>query len=441
MKVFRDPIHGQIAWDDSPADRLLLSIVDTLAFQRLRLIKQLSLVNYVFHGAEHSRFSHSIGVCHLAGVMFDKLVRARPGISVSPFRDVEHARLCVRIAALVHDVGHAAFSHLFENLMHSVGHHVFSHERVTARFVQDETSEIHRLLSAYDPTLPASVATFFDASLRAEESWIYRIVSSQLDADRLDYLVRDATCCGIPHGCDVGHILDNMYPEGAHIVLSSGCTESMEAFLLMIKHMYKAIYFHRVHRASYFMLESVLLRALQTKAFSENHPFVRAVQMESCDLDTYVEITDASIWPQIFSFRRAEDPFLAAQAQAFLSRQLYRSFPVHYRCLQEGMAHLAALKDCARAYSETHYGTDYSDQLVRLDESALTAYHDFSWWTGGRGDESIRLVHEGRALPLEAINEPIIQSFRERVYPYLLIHRGVFDILPASEAHALQALL
>ena len=123
-KLFRDPIHNVISFDMSDeTDRMLFSLVDTDVVQRLRRIGQLGLANFVYHGAEHSRFGHSVGTQHVAKRMFD---------SANPRGD-RFERAVTRAAALLHDIGHAAFSHAFESGMSKICN--FDHEAMTCAYI------------------------------------------------------------------------------------------------------------------------------------------------------------------------------------------------------------------------------------------------------------------------------------------------------------------
>ena len=104
-KILNDPVHGHIS-----LDMISLQIIDTRQFQRLRFLKQLGSAYYVFPGASHNRFEHSIGVCHLASEMVESIRSKQPELSISD-SDVK----CVKLAALCHDLGHGPFSHIFDN--------------------------------------------------------------------------------------------------------------------------------------------------------------------------------------------------------------------------------------------------------------------------------------------------------------------------------------
>ena len=172
-KLFRDPVHNIIEFDTNDSvERVLWELVCTRTLQRLRRVRQIGFAHLAYHGAEHSRFSHSLGVVHVATKMVDSLERR--GLSLSAER-----RLEVLAAALLHDIGHGPFSHAIEKV---TGTH---HEHYTARLIEDPATDVHQILSAVSAALPARVAAYFTGKVEPQWLVLKDVVSSQLDADRL----------------------------------------------------------------------------------------------------------------------------------------------------------------------------------------------------------------------------------------------------------------
>src|SRR5262244_43832 len=169
-RVFRDPVHGLISFQGE--DAALASLLDTRALQRLRRIRQDGFASLVYPGAEHSRFGHALGAYHIACRVCDRL-----GIAGRVARDV-------KVAALLHDVGHGPFSHAWEVALPGT-----SHEDWGARIVAED-AELSAKLGAVDADLPAAIAAFFAGTYRPR--FARKLVSSELDVDRMDYLLRDA---------------------------------------------------------------------------------------------------------------------------------------------------------------------------------------------------------------------------------------------------------
>src|SRR5256885_1078278 len=180
-KIIRDPVHDVIAFQmERPADALLFRLVNSQEVQRLRRIRQLGMASLAYLGADHSRYSHSLGVMQTARLMLEQL---RQSCAISE----EEETACLA-ASLLHDLGHGPFSHVFER----VGG--MPHEKITRRIVNDPASEVHQTLAKHDPMLPTRVCELLEG--KSARQMFCDILSSQLDADRLDYLLRDNLMAG-----------------------------------------------------------------------------------------------------------------------------------------------------------------------------------------------------------------------------------------------------
>ena len=188
----RDPIHGFIKL--SKKERKL---IDTKVFQRLRRIRQLAMTFLVYPGATHTRFDHSIGVMHIAGRICTKL------------RELHPERICnedvdrVRLAALLHDVGHGPFSHVSEHLLKKYAANTSNkeqmrekiHEKITVDIIQTDP-EINGILT---PDERDCVVEIIEGK-RNFLDWHHNVISSELDADKMDYLLRDSHFAGVKYG-------------------------------------------------------------------------------------------------------------------------------------------------------------------------------------------------------------------------------------------------
>lgn len=232
MHRVRDPIHGFI--DLRPVEAAL---VDSRAFQRLRRVKQLGLTHLVYPGAEHSRFAHSLGACHVAGLLAASLTRA--GWSGRPE--------VVRVAALLHDLGHPPFSH--------AGERGVPHEEMTLRLVT--TGEIAEILAAHDLD-PAEIAGVIRGG-PGVDALAHDLVSGQLDADRMDYLLRDARMCGVRYGeYDLPRLVESIVPGPGGVAVRGAGLHAVEGLLLARYSMFQQVYFHRTRRVLDLLLEEVL---------------------------------------------------------------------------------------------------------------------------------------------------------------------------------------
>src|SRR5437867_4927163 len=175
QRIYRDPVHNIIPLRDEHAeDQLLIRLIDAPEFQRLRRIKQLGLGLYTYQGAEHSRFTHSLGAFHLMTRVLDRLGETHT------IRGED--RVAARAAALLHDVGHGSFSHVMEKVLG------FHHESLTVQVILSEETDLGKLLRSFSPELPQSVAAIIEGKF--QPSALAQLVSSQLDVDRMDYLLR-----------------------------------------------------------------------------------------------------------------------------------------------------------------------------------------------------------------------------------------------------------
>jgi len=257
-RIFRDSIHGDIGYAKGDFLSLVESILGTRMFQRLRHIRQNGVLNLVFHGAEHSRFSHSMGVAWVASKIFDTAYRNTADPSVCENR--EQDREDTILAALLHDVGHGPFSHTLEDILKSLSVPVkLDHEEMTRRILVEDGSEIARVLGERG----ARLVPFIDKSMREPNKWLYSIVSSALDADRLDYLLRDSTMAGVwTNHFDLGRLIEALGIKNDEIVIDVRARDVVENYLLAMEQMYASVYYHHTNRAASFLLRSVVARAV-----------------------------------------------------------------------------------------------------------------------------------------------------------------------------------
>ncbi|OSM04243.1 putative metal dependent phosphohydrolase [Magnetofaba australis IT-1] len=258
-KVFRDAIHDMIALHREPhgpapeladwGDALLLELINTPEMQRLRRIRQLGTAYWVYPSAEHSRFSHALGVMHLAKQIVAALGQRHPGLLRN------QTALAIRVAALVHDVGHGPYSHAFESLNDGGPRHEIWSWRILSR----PNSGLRRAISAHASRLYLNEEEFLTdvgqilGALPAEglNRLGRQIIASQLDADRMDYLLRDAHFTGVSYGrYDLAWLLHSLRAaqvEGQWrlcVDLSKG-PAALESHIEARDHMYRQVYDHK----------------------------------------------------------------------------------------------------------------------------------------------------------------------------------------------------
>ena len=291
-KVIRDPVHDFIPFEDTACDRLLLDLINSREFQRLRRIKQLGVSELVFPGANHSRFAHSIGVMQTARMFLERIGRL-----VGDELTDDH-RMIVLAAALIHDVGHGPFSHAFEAITGE------NHEARTLQIIRDDSTDIHQRLRAVDSEFPERVAMFFDEEI-GEDDWpetsipayLTQVVSSQLDADRFDYLLRDSYATGTIYGqFDHRWLINQLHLRtgeggtsrrtirGGRLYLSNKALFAAEAYLFARHHMYRAIYYHKTTRAAEVMLRLVFRRYKESIAEATSEAEARTSSRRSLEV-------------------------------------------------------------------------------------------------------------------------------------------------------------
>ena len=263
----RDPIHGYIHLTG-----VEMRIMDNPVFQRLRRIRQLAGAHLTYPGAQHSRFEHAVGCCHLAGLVSRSLTR------IIGFTDQDSQEL--RLAALLHDLGHGPFSHIFEEVMAAKGGE--NHEDMTQRIIRE--TEIGEILedNSYDIREISKLAV---ASSDSKPQYVNDSVGGGLSVDTMDYLLRDSYFTGVEYGkVDVHRIINSLEVVEGKLALDQAALYAFEALAIARYEMFRAVYFHRSVRAA----EVMLIRAMQLA--DEELKFT-----DTSSLSRYLNFTDESV--------------------------------------------------------------------------------------------------------------------------------------------------
>ena len=241
----KDPVHGYVYITQAEKD-----IIDTYPMQRLRRVRQLAGSEYVYPGANHTRFEHCIGVMFLAGTTLDN-----PHIS----QEVTEAEAdMTRISALLHDCGHGPFSHVFEHLL--LKNLQKTHEDITSWII--EKSEVADKLSkiGYNPIEVSKLAV--GKNHKTGKAFLDQIISSAVDVDKMDFILRDTYHTGAEYGfIDVYRLIHALDILGENLAVELGALSALEAFMIARIESFKSIYFHRMGRAAQIMLATAMDRA------------------------------------------------------------------------------------------------------------------------------------------------------------------------------------
>lgn len=318
-RIYRDSVHNIIRVNtDTDEGRLVVSLIDTPEFQRLRRIRQLGLAYFAYQSAEHSRFTHSLGAFHLAGRMLAKL---RLNYDVPG-----EAQTAVRVAALLHDIGHGPFSHVIESILG------FHHEEFTIQAVLSCETQVGKLLADHSPELQQNVADIIRGSFRPYA--LGHLVSSQLDVDRMDYLLRDSLMTGAKYGIfDLEWIIKSIEinEKDDHLYISAPGIYAVEDYLQARYYMYRQVYFHRTLRSAEAVLRVLLKRALQMHTdgdvwFESKTPMQKILAGGKLDLKEHLALDDTDVMFSIKRWQHANDKILSDLASRFLDRRLFKAF-------------------------------------------------------------------------------------------------------------------
>ena len=381
-RVFRDPVHGLIEFRGD--DRPLAEILETRAFQRLRRIKQMGFAWLVYPGAEHSRFGHALGAYQMAQRVTNQLELAG---------DIARH---VKVAALLHDIGHGPFSHAWEQVF-SAG----SHEDWGKRIVLED-DELANTLEALEPGCPETLVTFWDHSYAP--AYARKLVSSQLDVDRLDYLLRDGHYSGAGYATyDLDWILHALRIEKVHpgaqdpldlVVDYRRGMYAVEQYLFARSYMYAQVYHHKTVRAAEVMFVKLMQRFAQLctsgRVAPGLEPGSKLARGETIRVDEYLWLEDLSLFSAIDNWAgrgldhtAATDPVLADLSRRLISRRLFKTID-----LGDNPDALGDLHEDAMDIARHHFGDDAS-YYCEIDRASRVGYVSAS-------DEQLHVVGHPR---------------------------------------------
>ena len=317
---YRDAVHNIIRLEAGTTEgRLIALLIDTPEFQRLRRVRQLGLAFFAYQTAEHSRFTHSLGAFFLASRILERL-SAKYEIS-------DKDRVAVRVTALLHDLGHGPFSHVMESILG------FHHEALTIEAVASPDTAVGRALAEYSPVLPNDVGDIVRGRFRRRA--LGQLVSSQLDVDRMDYLLRDSLMTGVKYGIyDLEWVLKSIEidTERDRLYVSARGLYAVEDYLQARYYMFRQVYFHRTLRSAEAVLRSILARAVrlcregQEVWLAKGTPLGSVFSGGKLALADHLCLDDNDVLFHIKQWRNSNDVTLADLASRFLDRRIFKAF-------------------------------------------------------------------------------------------------------------------
>ncbi len=307
-KVLRDPVHGYIH-----ADRQVIwDCINSAWFQRLRRIRQLGGASMVYHCAEHSRFSHSLGVYEITRRMVTEVPDIEKALN-------EREKITVMLAGLLHDIGHGPYSHAFEGIT-GMAHEEFS------CMVIEQDPEISGILESAAPGLSHDVADVLRH--RSANPLLSQLISSQLDADRMDYLLRDAYFTGTKYGeFDMERILRTLRVDGNTLVTKESGVYAVENYIMARYHMYWQVYYHPVARSFEVVLRALFrrLRDLDDPEEPSIIPDLKPlIRRKKLTLEEYFVMDEYTFSYGFACLRNHSDPIVRDFAVRLLDRKLFK---------------------------------------------------------------------------------------------------------------------
>ena len=372
-KIINDPVFGFL----SIPDGVLFQIFQHPYMQRLNRIRQLGLSFFVYPGAMHSRFLHSLGAMHL---MHEALTSLREkGVDIS---DAEAT--AAMAAILLHDVGHGPFSHVFEEAgMLPTG---MSHEDISLMMMEEirdsfQSSNSPEVYQGKE-IMNLAIAIFKD---EYHKHFLHQLISSQLDVDRLDYLCRDSFFCGVTEGSVASaRILKMMNVQDGRLVVEAKGIYSVEKFLVARRLMYWQVYLHHTSVAAEQLLIKILQRAKQLTdkgipLFSSPalHYFLSKKSDTTNLLKWYAQLDDADLLSAIKVWTNHEDKVLSTLCECFTNRRLFKGKLIdealttseHNALCEEYAARFGVSKEEGEYFFVEHISTSntYSEKGEAID--------------------------------------------------------------------------
>ncbi|MBK6731753.1 MAG: HD domain-containing protein [Bacteroidetes bacterium] len=397
-KILNDPIYGFI----TIPHEIIYDIIEHPWFQRLRRIQQLGLSNLVYPGANHTRFQHAIGAMHLLGKAVHVLRSKGNEIT-----DAEAE--AAAIAVLLHDIGHGPFSHALENtLVDSI-----NHEQLSLIFIDKLNKQFNGRLSLAQKIFTGNY----------HKKFLHQLVSSQLDVDRLDYLIRDSYFTGVHEGV-IGYdrLIEMMDVADDSLVIEQKGIYSVEKFIVSRRIMYWQVYLHKTVICAEQMLIKALKRAKYLSKNNDRFSATPALDMflyEDFTEQNFIEdeniinnfalLDDSDIYVALKTWQFSEDKVLAYLCSALINRRLFRIE------LENDIISQKRISDITKQVQEKYQITDAFDlqYFVFHDSTSNSAYQlkDQNIHIKFRNGNIIDVVDASDHVNLASLSDPVVKYY------------------------------
>jgi len=313
--IFHDPIHKEILLNKSKEEELMiLELIETEAFQRLRRIKQLGPASLVFHGAESSRFTHSIGVFCIARKIYRKLIEIDPNFQKNKFT--------LYAGALLHDLGHGPLSHTSEEIFSH------NHEEWSKRIIENY-DPINSILKNFGEEIPQKIGLILNSKNYISHP-IKTLISSEIDCDRLDYLLRDSYNSGTNYGLlDLERIISALTfaPDGKIAIKPKGII-AIEHFLVLRNIMYRTIYNHRINEICNWILENIIKfikNEFNKNIWIDECLYAWIFEPENLDFEKFLATDDIRLYYHLYKWKDEAPKPLNKLCEMFMNRNLLKA--------------------------------------------------------------------------------------------------------------------
>jgi HD superfamily phosphohydrolase len=319
-RIFHDPIHKEIVFDSGkPEELMIMELIDSVPFQRLRRIKQLGPASLLFHGAESSRFTHSIGVFCIARKIYKRLIEIKSSFCENKF--------VLYGAALLHDLGHGPLSHTSETIFDH------DHEKWSQKLIKNY-APINSILKKFDNELPKQIEELFESKHLFPKP-LKTLISSEIDCDRLDYLLRDSYNTGTKYGLvDLERIISALTfsPDGNIAIKPKGVI-AIEHFLILRNLMYRTIYNHRINEISTWILEkiiSTIKNNSEKKIWLDESLHRWIFSPEKVDFEDFIRNDDVTFYYHLIRWKDESFEPLSTLCKMFINRDLLKASNISF---------------------------------------------------------------------------------------------------------------